>query len=118
MPRPAEGLELEGTAAWTLGVRPQDLSVVDAGDADLHLRVDVLEPLGAETFVYGSLEGGPSTVAGERDASTSERLSSPSIVRLPPEQQVGIGDLLSLRVSGGQAHIFDAAGRRITAFDS
>ena len=109
---------LATSAEWTLGVRPQDLEVVSEADAQLHLRVDVLEPLGAETFVYGTLEGGPGVVSPARDASTEERLASPCIVRLPPEQHVAPGQLLPLRIIAGRAHVFDRVGDRIASLDT
>lgn len=46
----ADAGDLADNTQYTLGVRPQDLRVVAAGEADLTLQVDVVEPLGSETF--------------------------------------------------------------------
>ncbi|GIW52267.1 MAG: sn-glycerol-3-phosphate import ATP-binding protein UgpC [Gemmatimonadales bacterium] len=46
----------DGMPAW-LGVRPQDVEVVGAGEGDRDLQVEVVEPLGSETIVYLALEG-------------------------------------------------------------
>ncbi|MCO4761451.1 MAG: sn-glycerol-3-phosphate ABC transporter ATP-binding protein UgpC [Myxococcales bacterium] len=109
------GAEQAMPGELTVGVRPQDLQVVAESDADLHLRVDVLEPLGAETFVYGALEGGADGATGQRDAATQERCASPFIVRLPPDQSVRSGDLLHLKLA--LPHFFDTQGERLSQFD-
>jgi multiple sugar transport system ATP-binding protein len=43
-----------------LGVRPEDLDVVDAG---VPMTVELVEMLGADTFIYGRLADGPTLVA-------------------------------------------------------
>ena len=52
--------ELGSDRSVHLGVRPEDLNVVDEG-AGLPVEVDVVEELGADAYVYGSAE-----VGGER----------------------------------------------------
>ena len=74
-----------------LGVRPEDLNVVDEG-AGLATEVDVVEELGADAYVYGSAEFG-----GER---------RPIIARVdgrrPPEK----GSVLHLAPQQGHMHLF------------
>ncbi len=104
-------------AELTLGCRPQELEPCADADADLRLRVDVVEPLGAETFVYGSPQGATAATSS-RDESTQERLQSPSIVRLEPQHRVRSGDVLPLRLRPGAGHLFAADGRRLVAPDA
>ena len=102
-------------AAWTLGVRPQDLRVAGPGEvAHATLKVEVVEPLGAETFAFGELEGaaGP---AADRDATTRQRLEAASIVRLDANFPVREGDCLPLCLTADRLHLFDRQGRRIAA---
>ena len=101
-------------AGLTLGCRPQEVEPCEASDAELTLQVDVVEPLGAETFVYGSPAGVSADATG-RDESTQERLQSPSIVRLEPQHLVRSGEILTLRLRPGAGHLFDADGNRMTA---
>jgi len=101
--------------AWTLGVRPQDLRVAAPGEAaHATLKVEVVEPLGAETFAFGELEGGQAPAA-DRDATTCQRLQAASIVRLDANFSVREGDCLPLCVAADRLHLFDRQGRRIAA---
>lgn len=106
--------DLADGAALTLGARPQDLEAAESQeDAHLQLRATVVEPLGAETFVYGEPAAGALLAGDDRDDATRERLASPSIVRLPPHTRVRAGDVLSLRLRPGAGHLFDRDGERI-----
>ncbi len=109
-----------GGADWTVGVRPQDFEVIsDANSCNATLRVDVVEPLGAETYVYGTFvteEGQPEPEAA--DPATAERQASPAIVRVKPTVPVAHGELLHLRVIGDRAQVFDFSGTRMAAGDS
>jgi sn-glycerol 3-phosphate transport system ATP-binding protein len=78
-----------------LGVRPEHLLPCAAGDALLTIEVDLVEPLGADTLVYG--------MTGETRV----------VVRLSAADQVPRGTL-PLRFDAAQAHWFDpATGKRI-----
>jgi multiple sugar transport system ATP-binding protein len=75
----------------TMGVRPEDLEVSDAG---LKVEVDVVEELGADAYIYGRARFG-----------TDEK---PIIARVdgrrPPEK----GATISLAPKVGHIHLFDA----------
>jgi sn-glycerol 3-phosphate transport system ATP-binding protein len=82
-----------------LGVRPEHLEPCGAGEAMLAIEVDLVEPLGADTLVYGHVGGN----------AAEARV----VVRLPASQQVP-GGRLPLRYSAANTHWFDAAtGKRI-----
>ena len=72
------------------GIRPEHLEPCPAGDAKLVVDVDLIEPLGADTLVYGHLEGG---------ARVAARLHSSFAAR---------AGKLPLRYDPAQAHYFDA----------
>ncbi len=109
--REAVGDAADGTPL-TLGARPQDLVPATGEEVEVSLQVAVVEPLGAETFVYGEPAGGDWLPVGDRDAATRERCESPSIVRLAPQTSVRAGEALGLRLLAGAGHLFDLQGRR------
>ncbi len=80
-----------------LGVRPESLEVAAEG---IPARVDVVEDVGADAFVFCSAE-----VGGE-----STRLVARAEARHAPQQ----GDRVSLRPRAEEAHLFDpASGERL-----
>ena len=104
----------EPVGQWTIGVRPQHLEAVDGvDDADTSLLVDVVEPLGAETFVYGTLQRPTADIDTARDVATMARLTSANVVRLPASSPVRPGDLLHLRLDTERAHLFERDGARV-----
>ncbi|MFN2397072.1 MAG: ABC transporter ATP-binding protein [Gemmatimonadaceae bacterium] len=80
-----------------LGVRPQHLSVVGDGEGIVRAEVAVVEPMGTEQIVYVILAGG-------------ERL----VAIAPPDPMIKAGEMVTLRVRGEAAHVFDAdSGERL-----
>ena len=100
-------------AELTIGIRPQHLRVTDASEHDLAVDVDVVEPLGAETFLYGTLVDGQGNAP--RDKATEERRLSSTVVRVEPGTHVVAGDRVYLRIEPGHTHIFDTSGTRLSA---
>jgi sn-glycerol 3-phosphate transport system ATP-binding protein len=79
------------------GIRPEHLEPCAEADAMLLPEIDLIEPLGADTLVYGHLEG-----QGVRVAARLHATLPASMGRLP------------LRYRPGDAHYFDAGtGARI-----
>jgi multiple sugar transport system ATP-binding protein len=83
--------------SFVVGVRPESLEVASEG---LAARVDVVEDVGADAFVFCTAElGGEST-----------RLVARAEARRAPQQ----GDRVSLRPRADEAHLFDpASGERL-----
>jgi sn-glycerol 3-phosphate transport system ATP-binding protein len=80
------------------GIRPEHLEPCGQAEANLVAEVDLIEPLGAETLVYGHLAGDPQRRVAARLPSSAEARTG----RLP------------LRYDPTLAHYFDpASGRRI-----
>ncbi len=91
---------LDQGEAFTLGVRPQDVHwAVEAPSRctySLVGRVDVVEPMGSETFVVLDVAGALMTA------------------RLPKIARLRVGSTLDLRVDPSDLHVFDAAtGHRV-----
>jgi sn-glycerol 3-phosphate transport system ATP-binding protein len=81
-----------------LGVRPEHLEPCAAADAKLSIEVDLIEPLGGDTLVYGH-------VGGQESARVA--------ARLPADSKVGHGSL-PLRYGPQHEHWFDpGTGKRI-----
>jgi len=90
---------LGGDRTVTVGVRPEDLSVVDAGKG-LPVEVEVVEELGADAYVYGS-----SDLDGER---------RPIIARVDGRTPPDKGSILNLAPKEGHWHMFSGVtGERV-----
>ena len=104
-----------------MGVRPQDLRACAAAEATVQLRVEVVEPLGADTFAYGeAVDAAGRALAdpaslGQSDPATRLRAESASVVRLDPQTRVRPGEVLPLAVQPGSLHLFDTSGARAAA---
>jgi multiple sugar transport system ATP-binding protein len=95
----ASGFELDlpkplGQRQVVLGIRPEALvqeGLEGTGDgASLDMKVEVVERLGSDQFVYGQVGG---------DAVTA---------RVDPKLKITTGDAVRLRVDPGAVHVFDA----------
>jgi len=85
--------------AGIVGVRPEDLSFSNAGKPDggiaLDLRIDAVERIGAETFVYGHhVDGGE------------------ILVRVPGESAPPVSDTVTAVATRAKLHVFTADGRK------
>ncbi len=80
---------LQSGQKLTLGVRPHDLSLAPGDDKALGLRADLVELLGPELQIHGSLAGTPVTLCVETASSVKK------------------GDVIRLRPRS--VHVFDAA---------
>ncbi|WP_428672897.1 ABC transporter ATP-binding protein, partial [Roseibium sp.] len=96
------GANTKGRDRYTLGIRPEHMEEVDGpngGDGVLlEAVVNVLEPVGAESYIYASLAGeGPEIV-----------------VRVSSHARHEAGEKLYLKVAPENLHFFDAeTGRRV-----
>jgi ABC-type sugar transport system ATPase subunit len=84
---PEKFTELAPDKPVKVGIRPHDLAQCPEDEADLLVRVDVVETLGPELTVHGSVAG------------------QPFITALPAGNAVKRGDVLPLRVE--RLHVFD-----------
>jgi sn-glycerol 3-phosphate transport system ATP-binding protein len=106
-------LEVPGAPSGELviGVRPEALRLETGGTGEhvMPVRVEVVELLGHETIVYGSIRG-------DRVATAA---TAPGIESLPPERAVviarldarrqpAVGETITLGMSPEDVHLFDA----------
>ena len=114
-------LEAPGVPGGELvvGVRPEALRLMTdaAGEHAMAVRVEVVELLGHETIVYGSIRG-------RRVATAS---TTPGIESLPPERaiviarldarrQPAVGETIKLGMSLEDVHLFDATSGEALAW--
>jgi ABC-type sugar transport system ATPase subunit len=105
--------------AVTLGIRPEGL-VVDRDDGDaptIVMRIDVVEPLGDEVLIHGTVDA----TAAQSGAEDEDGLlladggtRAPVTVRLAPDVRPNPGDPLPLTADPSSIHLFDAgSGHRL-----
>jgi sn-glycerol 3-phosphate transport system ATP-binding protein len=86
--------------AVVLGIRPEHFNLAEEGSGTMHMQVEHLETLGADTLVHGKL--------GENNTFFT--------LRLPDIHRYQKGSSLSLSVSPQKLHLFDKeSGKRIGA---
>jgi sn-glycerol 3-phosphate transport system ATP-binding protein len=86
---------VEPGRAVTLGLRPEHLALAPESPT-LRLRAELVEALGADTIVHGSIGG------------------APLLARLPGTHRVALGDEVPLRCTADHVHVFDpASGKRL-----
>ena len=88
----------------TLGFRPEALDVVEAAPDAIGVDVHIVEELGSDAFVYGSLAG----------TDPAQATDAQVVVRVDPRQVPQKGETISVRVRPGEEHLFHAGnGERI-----
>ena len=83
-------------AAVYVGCRPEHLEILPSGQGHAEATVKVRERLGAETLLHLLMAGGHEIVA-----------------RVDGDDQMSVGQHVSLRIPEGRLHQFDAAGRAL-----
>jgi len=74
----------------TLGVRPEDLSIVDSpGEQTIEVTVEVVEPVGSDNYIYTQLAGEEVTI------------------RVPADVKPTVGETVSMQFSEDDMHLFD-----------
>ncbi len=84
----------------TLGIRPEQISVTDAGQESIRLAVEVAEHLGGTTFLYGRTVSGTAMVVQAEGAD-----------RTKP------GDVIPVHLHPRRCHLFDGAGAAFKRLD-
>jgi len=93
-----QGSELQGFANdHTIGIRAEDLTIVDAGQGRMSCQVAECEYLGAETFI-----------ALSHDKATGLTAKVPGSVNLSPSAPIDID------FADAALHLFDASGNRVS----
>ena len=84
-----------------LGFRPESLDVVPQGTANsIPIRVNIVEELGSDAYVYGNLAGGAD------DSSPVAAAENQVIIRVDPRRVPGKGEIIWVKIRGGELHMF------------
>ena len=86
---------------FTLGIRPEHLTVCDPASSDLGATVKVVEALGSDTYIYA-------------DLSTGEQI----VIRAKSDTRVKRGETIGLRIEQGSQHLFAGNGQALIREDS
>jgi ABC-type sugar transport system ATPase subunit len=87
---------ISATGPITIGLRPEQLALDNAGDLTMSGTITLVEYLGSEVFIYLKLETGQTI-----------------LVQAPGKSQHQNGDTLTVALRADDAHYFDAAGQRL-----
>ena len=95
-----------------VGIRPESFHLADgrAGESTVPVRIEVVEPLGHEVIVYGSIRGERATAFGADiglPPLPSERATI--VARLGGKVNPAVGETVSLAFSEEDLHLFDQA---------
>jgi sn-glycerol 3-phosphate transport system ATP-binding protein len=111
---PDSGVNAGAAGAGILGVRPEDLELANgsapAGGVAFDLKVEAIEKVGAETYVYGlrvQQDDGPAVSKKPGELPPGEIL-----VRLPGQGGPGIGATIRTVAPREKLHFFSADGRK------
>jgi sn-glycerol 3-phosphate transport system ATP-binding protein len=116
MPLRESGLALESmnSEASILGIRPEDFQISNgAAPADgiaLELKVEAIEKVGAETYVYG-LRAQPDGVPAV-SAKPGELPPGEILVRVPGQSGPAIGEQIKAVATREKLHLFSPDGRK------
>ncbi len=78
------------TSELTLGIRPEDLSIVDSPtEQTIQATVDVVEPVGSDNYIYAEIAGQEVTI------------------RVPADVKPTVGDTISIQLDEDDIHLFD-----------
>jgi sn-glycerol 3-phosphate transport system ATP-binding protein len=113
---PDQDLKLEGAGAGAgiLGIRPEDLLIstdgMPAAGIALDLKVEAIERVGAETYVYGvrAQQGDTPTVSSK----PGELPPGEILVRIPGQTGPAIGERIRAVAPFEKLHLFSTDGRK------
>jgi sn-glycerol 3-phosphate transport system ATP-binding protein len=95
-----------------VGLRPEALRLEGADDEpSVPVRVDVVEALGHEIVMHGSVAGRPASAMPQDDQALTplETERAPIVIRLAAKAPLVVGDTVPVRFSPHDAHLFDPA---------
>jgi multiple sugar transport system ATP-binding protein len=109
----AAQLKAEDKNHVVLGFRPESLDLATPNtDGAIPVEVDVVEELGSDAFVYGSV---PSEF-GDAKSVNFDAGESQMILRIDPRDVPAKGDTIWATIRAGEQHVFSAAtGERLSA---
>jgi len=112
LPREAIGaLTDDDKGQITVGFRPEGLDVVPAGTPDsIPVYVNIVEELGSDAFVYGSLTDDFGNAAAVHSGAGDAQV----IVRIDPRGVPAKGETINVKIRAHELHLFHAgSGERL-----
>jgi len=103
----------------TVGVRPEAFRIAsaDAAGPCIEAEVDVVEPLGDEVLVHGSVDARPARSGAEEDEATllaDAGTRAAITIRFDPGQRPTPGDRITVTADPARVHLFDdVSGERL-----
>lgn len=92
----------DGQKVW-LGVRGEDIHLADEKDKDaFECRISVLEELGSETILYGSLD------VNNTEIKIHEHSAGKLVAKLPAKTRIGDKETVWVKFDLSTLHLFDA----------
>jgi ABC-type sugar transport system ATPase subunit len=95
-----------------VGVRPECLTPVQDGRPSVELRVEVVEPLGEQVVVHGTVAGSPVHSGAEEQDEMPLSVAgarAPMTAIFATDREPSPGDVLRLGVAPDRIHLFDLA---------
>jgi ABC-type sugar transport system ATPase subunit len=98
------------TGDVAVGLRPEDLRLAGNGMPSFEFHVEVVEPLGNEVVVHGTVAGAPVETGAEEEAEIPiavEEARAPVTAIFEPEREPAPGDRIRLGIPPERVHLFD-----------
>ncbi|PWL18646.1 sn-glycerol-3-phosphate ABC transporter ATP-binding protein UgpC [Falsochrobactrum shanghaiense] len=101
--QPGRAVTLPSGDKFSLGIRPEDIRILEEGDAaedgfNAQARIDAIELIGAESYIHSTLPDG-----------------KPLIFRVAGRAGHNVDEVVRIGASARNIHIFDANGKRVSA---
>jgi ABC-type sugar transport system ATPase subunit len=99
--------------ATIVGVRPEAMRMNGAADVHTTVRVDVVEPLGDDVIVHGTVDARSAESGAEEEDATllagaGDAARAPVSLRVDPALVVRVGDEVPVSIDPAKIHLFDA----------
>ena len=103
-----EAAQRDGTGRVTLGFRPEALDVTTEAEGGFEAVVNVVEELGSDAFLYGSLTN------LEGDSASTLHTGTDIVARVHAKNPPAKGEKVYLKIHAGQEHAFSTkTGQRL-----
>jgi len=97
--------------AAIVGIRPEAMTVGGAEGMRTKVQVDVVEPLGDEVIVHGTVDARAAESGAEEEAAllvTTDGARAPVSLRVDPAAAPRVGEDLPIGIDPAKVHLFDA----------
>ena len=100
-------------AQIVIGFRPEALEIVEPGDNTIPIKIEVVEELGSDSYIYGHPHGGGDLGSGT-DTNPDKESTDKIMIRAEPHTAPSVGSVVHVRIKpGGQHNFSKATGLRL-----